>query len=357
MKFLQCLFFCFVLLFLSCSGLGQGDNSLEDPYAGSPSTRDRREDRRGDLTRPDRRDSEIRRLRGSDKIIEADLETRFDGGYYYEGFGGAECRDSDSCLSICESQVPKKNRNRCERAPRALVESLEDGFFALLSISDLDSVDISPGLIAGMLDINVDLVADLVKDDMSEGDLKSFLAWVAVNEDIAEVFLEEDRRSEVMENAFEELGGLQNSAKREIETGLNVGLIQDEDTFFHLSALENNSAAFEIVYKILESECRSRECKLDQLCAREHQSRTRSRVFGFESNLLKCRTSSEQGRRSRRNATCYVHGAASWSYLDDLIEEGEIRDRNFEGEDNQITVEVCNEYCGDEDSGKCERIR
>ena len=351
------LFFCFVFLFLSC-GMPTGEGDYEDPYSPTSNrNRDRKTDRRGNLDDDNRRDSEIRRLKDRDTIIQADLDHRYDGGYYYEGYGGAECGDSDSCIAICEYKIPRRNQSRCERSPRALVEALEDGFLALLNISEVDSVDINPGLIAGMLDINVDLIVDLVEDQMSEGDLKSFLAWVAVNDDIAEVFLREDRRTEIMEKAFDELGELQTDARREKETGLNVGLIQNEDTFFHLAALEGNEAAFEIAYDVLESVCNSKSCKMDLLCARENQTRNRSRIFGYESSILDCRTSASQGRRSRQETTCYIHGATSWSFLNELIEEDEIRDNDFEGEENQITVESCNEYCGERDSDKCKKLR
>ena len=319
--------------------------------------KNRQQDTRGNLEDQNRRSAELRRLKRSDRVIDSKLDHRFDGGFYYEGYDGKECKESEACIAICDSQIPRKNRNRCYKSPRALVEKLEDGFFTLLNISEVKSVDINPGLIAGMLDINVDLVADLVEDQMSEGDLKSFLAWVAINEDIAEVFLAEDRRSEVMEKAFNALGGLQADARREAETGLNVGLVQNEDSFFYLAAIENNEAAFQIAYEVLESLCHSRDCKMNLLCAREVRTRSRSRIFGYESSLLNCKTSASQGRRTRSEAICYVHGAASWSYLNELIEGEEIKDRDFEGIDNEITLERCNDYCGDKDSDKCQRLQ
>ena len=353
MKFFKYLSVCCMLFLLHCGEENDRRRSPYDSYRG-----DRRADKRGYFPDENSRSAEIRRLR-SPKVVSSEVERRFDGGFYYEGFGGPDCEESEACKAICEDRILSRTRNRyrCYKSPRSLVESLEDGFFKLLNISVGKSVDISPGLIAGMLDIDVDIIADLVEKRMSKGDLRSFLAWVAINEGIAEVFLEEDRRSEVMENAFKELGKLQTDARREMETGLNTGLIQDEDTFFHLAALEGNEAAFQIAYEILESVCSSRSCKLEVLCARDFQTRRRSRFFGNESRFLKCRTSASQGRRMRSEATCYIHGAAAWSYLDELIEDREIRDNDFEGEENQITVETCNAYCGDEESGKCEKLR
>lgn len=352
------IFICFAFVLLSCQQMGQiGGNEPEDPYSEDSGEGRSDRDERGGFESESSRDSEIRRLK-SDRVIEAELKSRYDGGYYYEGYGGEKCLESAACEALCDSQpeISGENRKRCYKSPRALVEKLEEGFFTLLNISDADSVDISPGLIAGMLDINVRLVSKLVRDRMSEGDLKSFLAWVAVNKGIAAVFLEEDRRSDVMKEAFEQLGEFQPDAKKEELTGLNMGLIQDEDTFFHLSALEDNFAAFEIAHKVLKSVCRTKDCKMGVFCARLLEARERSRIFGHRSRDLKCRTSAKQARRSRRDGICYVHGAASWSYLNELINEGDIKDNDFKGAAKEITVDKCNSFCGDKDSGKCARV-
>ncbi len=320
----------------------------------------RKGDSRGDFNDEESRSRELNRLRGSGKqVIEAELESRFDGGYHYEGYGGEECRRSDACMAICDGGlIPNNTQKRCYRSPKNLVEDLEEGFFNLLNISEVDSVNISPGLLAGMLDMNLNMVADLVEDRMSEGDLKSFLAWVAVNESIAYVFLEEDKRSKIMEKAFKELGEHQEEANKKRETGLNLGLIHKEDSFFYLSAVKDNAYGFQIAYEVLESACSSKNCKIDLLCARETLTGRRYRNLGYGATEFTCRTSAERRRRSRptRDSICYIHGAAVWSYLTELIDERKIRDKDFKGENNAITVQTCNNYCGSRDSDKCKRI-
>ena len=307
----------------------------------------------------DYRSSEIRRLK-TRRVIKATLERRFDGGGSYSSqYDGRSCSRSDDCIALCKKWAPKK-RKQCERSPQAFVESLEDGFYILLNISDLDSVNISPDLMQGMLDVSESLIKDYVEEAMSEGDLKSFLAWVALNEDISDIFLKEDRRHLIIKAAFDRLGDYQLdeegrvSSKDRQKVGLNVGLIQFEDTFFHLSALESNPSGFKIAYDILQSLCPTKDCKLEMFCAREKQTRERSR---FEIFNVKCRTSSSQSRRARRQATCYIHGASTWSFLDEMIEDRDrntnIRDKDFTGEQNQITVTTCNSFCGPEnDSNK-----
>ena len=329
-----------------------------------------REDRgrsrdRGFATDGDR-SSELNRLRGGKHVIETELDYRYEGNLY-DTYTGERCDSSEECKRACVEWFPARNKSKCYRAPIEFVERVEDGFFTLLNIGDVREVDISPSLIAGMLDINVDLIEDLVAAKMNEGDVKSFLAWVAINEDIAEVFYKEDRRTKVMERAFRELGAYQSSpsGKDRREQGLNIGLIQKEDSFFYLSAVEDNEFAFRIAYKVLSAACGSKkDCKLNVFCSRltQPRRRTRSRVLGDFYQGIECRTSAERLRRRRsyrprRSGACYIHGAAAWSYLYELIEEGKIRDLKFGGEeDNQISVDRCNKFCGRTNSEKCQVI-
>ena len=355
MKFLHYVVMISLFSLLSCMGNGGGESLLNGER---PSTRERQRDSRGDLDQQDRRDAEINRLRRADQIIDSTLDNRYDGGFYYEGYDGEDCEEDRDCMHICDSRkVLRSSRKKCYSSPKALIENLEDGFRTLVSIAEVENVNIKPALLAGMLDLNIKFVVDLVEDRMSEGDLKSFLAWVAINEDIAEVFLAEDRRSKVMESAFEALGELQTDAKKDKQTGLNTGLIGNDDSFFYLASKENNEAAFEIAYEVLDSVCSSRDCKMSLLCARELKTRRRSRIFGHDTSLLGCKTSASQSRRISRGGICYIHGAVSWSYLTEMIEEREIRDRDFAGRDNEVTVEACNKHCGDKNNKKCERIQ
>lgn len=349
-KFFYYIFCCSLFFFLSCIGNQEGDRT--------PERRERQRDSRGDLNDRDNRDSEIQRLKGGDRRIDSKLDRRYDGGFYYEDYDGKKCSEDEDCMDICDSRrIPRASRRKCYSSPKALIENIEDGFRTLVSIETVEDLNMEPALLAGILDLSVEIVVELVEEKMSVGDLKSFLAWVAVREDIAEVFLEEDRRSKVMEEAFKALGDLQPDARKEEETGLNMGLVSDDDSFFYLAAQEGNEAAFQIAYDVLDSACSSRDCKMDILCARELKTRRRSRVFGRDSSILDCKTAASQGRRSRREETCYVHGAASWSYLNDLIESKDIRDRDFEGREKEVTVEACNKHCGGKNEKKCERVQ
>ena len=323
------------------------------------SARDRRlsfledeEEDRGFLDRSE----ELRRLRSDrSKVVSATLKDRYEGVPYGD-YEGEDCKEDESCRLVCDDLISYSRRNRCYNSPKGLVEDLEEALFALIRISDVDSVPISANLLAGIFDIDESLMTYMVKEQMSEGDLKSFLAWVAINEDISRVFLNEDRSSDVLEEAFEKLAEAQEDVSRSkrLETGLNTGLIQEEDSFFYLASAEDNSAGFEIAYDLLQSACGSKDCKMTVLCARETFSSSRSRVFAYQSAQT-CRTLSRQDRRSSRGGTCYVHGSVTWGFLEELIEERDIKDRDFT--DNPITVEQCNDFCGNErTSEKCKRI-
>ena len=350
MKWLKYFFLSVFLFLLSCKPAEDLDPSSRARGVARDSVRESR-----DYGDPRRRTAELRRLKGSRLVIRAELDNRYDGAFY-EDFDGEKCKEKKSCMAACDTLVKYSDRSRCYNSPQALVRRLEEGFFALLNISTVDSVDVSPNLLAGILDMDTGVVLELVEDHMSEGDLKSFLAWVAVNKDISRVFLLEDRRSKIIKEAFERLGGFQTGARKDIQTGLNTGLIHNDDSFFYLASVESNPYGFEIAHDILKSACsHDKNCKMNVLCAREVQSRSRSRIFGYNREI-KCRTSAEQSRRYRRGGICYIHGASAWSYLNELIGDRDIRDSDFTPSTNQITVDKCNDYCGDKDSSKCQKI-
>ncbi|MCZ0933223.1 MAG: hypothetical protein OXJ52_08735 [Oligoflexia bacterium] len=343
-------FFVFIFL-LSCQPGDMEQDSARARRLGSPADEEREKDR-GFLDRS----SELRRLRNDrSKVISATLEDRYEG-IPYGDYEGRDCEESESCKGICDDLVSYSKRKRCYNSPQGLVEDLENALFDLIRISDVNSEPISANLLAGIFHIDEDLLMYLVKEQMSEGDLRIFLAWVAINEDISKVFLNEDKSSDILEEAFEKLAEAQDGVTRgkRLETALNAGLIEDEDSFFYLTSAEDNSAGFEIAYDLLQSACSSKDCKMTVLCSRETQSSSRSRVFGYQSTQT-CRTLARQDRRASRGGTCYVHGSVTWGFLDELIEERDIKDSDFKGK--PITVEQCNNFCGNErTSAKCKRV-
>ncbi|MDE0091769.1 MAG: hypothetical protein OXN83_00605, partial [Oligoflexia bacterium] len=201
-------FFVFLFLF-----------SCQTRDAEQDSARAKRLSHIGDETRggEDRimdRSAELRRLREErSQVISATLKDRYEGVSYGD-YGDGACEERESCQQICDDLVSYSRRKKCYRSPQRLVEDLEDALFTLIRISEVNSVPISASLLAGIFDIDEDLLLYLVKEQMSEGDLRSFLTWIAINEDISEVFLREDRSSDVLEEAFEKLAEFQESVSR-----------------------------------------------------------------------------------------------------------------------------------------------
>ena len=306
-----------------------------------------------DLDGEEARSRERDRLRSrSEEVIDSILDRRNAGsGGVYDEYDGPECGQSESCKEICDDF--KAARSRCYRQPESLVRDLKDGFYELINIGEVDSVEVSPSLFYGMLDMDRDLLGDLIEDQMSEGDIKSFLAWIAVNEDIASVMKQADRRQEVLTTAFEELGKLQADAKRHIKTGLNTGLIGTDETFFFLASDEENKEAFEMAHEVLDTQCfTNKNCKLRMYCARMQRAGSRQRALR---SIYSCRTP-EDGRRrnSVRGSICYVHGSDVWSYLYELITEEDIRDSSMER--SVINVDQCKRVCGDMRNARCQVI-
>ena len=297
------------------------------------------------------------RERLKSKIIFSTVDDRFGStGRDYGDYDSDDCDEFPHCKEICNKTTRRKTQ--CYKQPRDLVEDIQDGLFELTQISDVDDVKMSPSLLQGILDIDKELLEDLVDDHMSEGDIKSFLTWVAINKSIATVLEKKDSKHTIVEKALEELGRFQVGSKRDAESGLSTGLIGRDDTFLALAADESNSYAFKIGYEILEDSCRDIVCKLRLLCARERRRSSRGRSLGLD---LGCRTPTNSRQRSRRDRVCYVHGGGVWSYLYELIDDKEIRDSDFkinedDPKDGPIGVERCNKVCGSKSNKNCSII-
>ena len=201
MKFYGCVLLCFSIFLLACPQRRTRDRDLYDRY-NRYNYDERRRDDRGYFYDENARLREIQRLQNTGGIIEARLDSRFEGGWYYAGYDREPCRDREACKRICDEDIPLENQAVCYNSPREVVEQLIDASRTLLNISTVDPVDITPGLIAGMLRIRIDFILDLVERKMSEGDLKSFLAWVAINRDIAEVFFSRRQKNRNHEKRF-----------------------------------------------------------------------------------------------------------------------------------------------------------
>ena len=339
----------FIFLF-SCSPL--------NPKGPKLSKEEKRADvraERNDLEEPEVKAQERDRLK-SNRISEIDsfLEDRYIGSSSYTDYSGEDCEENRDCKEICDHYF-RSNRSRCYNQPEDLVRELRDGLFELINISEADQVEVSPGLFYGILDIDSDLIEDLIEDNMSEGDIKSFLTWVALNEDISKVLEKRDRGNKILTKAFEELGKLQSGSRDNLRLGLNTGLIGTDDTFLFIASDERNETGFKLAYDLVEDECGDKNCKMEIFCARELQSSGRVRVGRSFGTLTNCRTPESSRRRSsRRKSLCYIHGGDVWSYIYELIEDDEINDRDLEGD--VLSVDKCNSFCGDKNSNKCKAI-
>jgi len=293
---------------------------------------------------------ERNRLRvDNDRVIRSTLGERFrsttvDTDEYYDS---PPCSEYTDCIKLCD-KIARGAERKCYRQPSQLVAEIEEGLFDIINIADAEDVNISAGLFQGILEIDKDIILDLIDDHMSEGDLKSFLVWIAINRSIASVLDAKDRNATIIEKALRELGKLQTGSKNKEAAGLNTGLIGRDSTFLFLASDESNRYAFEAGYKILKDSCSNGEtCKLRLLCSRERRRNSRSRRYTTTS----CRTPMNSRKRSISDRVCYVHGSSVWSYLYELIDDGDIRENHFE--DHPIGVGKCNGLCGSKTNNTC----
>jgi len=322
-----------------------GDDSKADRRQDEADRRPDEADRRQDEADSDYAEIERRRLRG-DFALKTTVDSRYSSGSASSFSGLRECGDSLDCKDIC-NRIIKGSKSKCYSFSESVVEEMEEAFLTIRNIES-DRVNIDPYIFEAILTASRSTLEDLVEDEMSEGDLKSFLAWVAINEDIAEVLDKKDRSGQILEEAFKQLGEHQEGAISKSEfVGLNTGLITVDDTFFALTAEYDNEEAFIMAYDILNSgSCRTITCQEQILCARENRSRSSSarRIFGYSRTNI-CRTSANT-RSSYRSASCYVHGSAVWSFLYELIEDKDIRGAPKALKAKPLGVTRCNQVCG-----------
>ncbi len=346
-KIFQWSLILFCMLLLSCGEQQNSSVTKETPVDPAPAVEKVVTD--DQLEKSEKKvESERRRLK-QNLVLKTDVDDRYSTTNSSSSFtGNRECGDYDDCRVICDRI--KRNNSRCFSYSYNIVEDMEQALLTIRNIDEVNRVDIDPYIFEAILTLGTSVLSDLIEDTMSEGDLKSFLAWVALNEDIARVLSNKDRSGKILEKAFDELGRLQDGVTKHYEfIGLNTGLITDDDTFFYLASDEDNEKAFAMAYDILNSgSCRSITCQQQILCAREHRSRSRSsrRLFGNTRGISLCRTSSEARRSSRSSNTCYVHGSSVWSYLYDLIDDKEIRRAPSEFRVKPLGVKRCNDVCG-----------
>jgi len=125
-------------------------------------------------------------------------------------YSGDTCEDlsgraQDDCEDICKEIYPNsKTRRECEELEVRLIEDLEQIYEILKDADDDDLPNIDTELFDAYLNIDIAGLDDLI-DDYSKKDAENFLFWLIDNEDIAEIFRDEDDDYETLENVFEQL--------------------------------------------------------------------------------------------------------------------------------------------------------
>ncbi len=327
--------------------------STDEDTSSKPSAEIVRDDTKSNERDDDDRGEGARQERDrlkQDIVLRTNVGDRYSSGGSRSFSNGRECEDYPECKDIC-NRIMNRSERRCYSYSFNVVEDMKEALFTIRNIDDADRVAIDPYIFEAILTADRSLIADLVEDEMGEGDLKSFLAWVALNDDIAKVLEDEDRSGKILEEAFKRLGRFQEGVTGDYEhMGLNVGLITEDDTFFYLAADEENEAAFTMAYDILNSSpCKEDACQKKVLCARELRTRSVSsrRIFGNTRGVSICRTSyNKHYRASSRSDTCYVHGSTVWSYLYELIDDGDLRGTPAFLKSRPLGIDICNSTCG-----------
>lgn len=305
-------------------------------------------DRRGDSRDYSDDDDDLRRRSSQDSVLRSvDGSSSYD--YYTRlnkrDFDGPSCDQSGDCERLCEQIFSSRSRSDCESLPEDMVEVLYENYKILESIRDIDSVD--PAVFAEIINMDSSVIIDLIRSRWEVRDIEAFLIWTAKNPVVIQVLEDEDDQFEIFKRIFTKLSEKRFSS-RNIMAGLTADLDRYTQTFLYKAYESKNEDAFEYVFDFLDESCSGSQktCKLLLLCSRE---KVESRRILSDSPL--CPYFS--GNRYIRHEHCYIQGPSIWSYVNSLIEDNDLSDRDIESVPS-LDEEFCDDFC---DQNDCERTR
>ncbi len=169
---------------------------------------------------------------------------------------GPICEGDDDCEEICDDIYnSRRDRNDCEELSVAQVERFEEMYEILEDPDedDLQDIDMSDaGDFDVFINISIEPLHKLV-GKYNTREAKDFLAWIAGDEDVAEILEDEDDDYEVLDTLLDEL-----NTDAFLALAVNI---DSSDNFMDLAVVAGNEKALEWIHDYLESE--HDDCKLE----------------------------------------------------------------------------------------------
>ena len=317
----------FILLLLFFNNCQNQSDYYEDRRYDEERYSDRRYDRGS--SRSYRNDSELRTVNRSSSVRFQPLkESQFDGD---------DCEDSEECRELCDEIFSRSLQDRCENFPEDMVEVLYETYQDLksASLSSLENMD--PSALAVLMNMD-DRFINLLKDDWGISGISALLDYTAKNPLAVEAFQYSDNE-EIFKDLLLEFARLSNKTAH-LSTALSLNVARHRETLPALIKNADNEIAMQFILDILSQECTdSFDCKKKMLCVREDISRRTSRQRSAD-------LCPYLGVRERADY-CYIQGPDVWSYIENLIDEGDIKDRDLTN--LELNEQMCDTFCSRSD--------
>ena len=311
------LFILFLMFFNNCQ------NQYED--YDNRSYDDRSSDDRYNRGSRSRNSSDLRTVNTSSSIrFQPIRESQFDGD---------DCEDSEECKDWCDEIFSRSLQDQCENFPEDMVEVFYETYrnLKLASLSSLEEID--PSALAVFMDID-DRFINSLKEDWGISGVSALLNYTAGNPLVVEAFQYKENE-EIFKNLLLEFAQL-NNKQAHLSIALSLNVARHRETMPALIKNADNETAMQFIFDLVTQECADPLfCKQQILCVREDISRRTSRQR--PSDLCPY-----LGPRDRADY-CYIQGPDVWSYVDNLISDGDLKDNDLRS--LELNEQMCSAFC------------
>lgn len=247
-------------------------------------------------------------------------------------FDGDDCEDSNDCQDLCDEMFSGSIRDKCENLPEDMVDALYTAYKNLKYASPSNLEDMDPSALAVLLDMDSGMI-DLLKEDWGIRGVSALMDYTARSPLAVEAF-QYGSNEEIFKSILIEFSQLKHNESH-LTYALSSNVVRHRETMLALIKNADNKEAMQFVFDLVNQECSTLACKQKILCVREDITRRSSR----QRNSDIC---PYLGPRDRADY-CYIQGPDVWSYIENLIYEGYLNDRDLRGLD--LNEQMCDSFC------------
>lgn len=308
------LFILFLIFFNNCQN--QYDD-YNDPYYNN-------NNRYGGSSNRYRNNSDLREVNTSSGVrFEPISKSQFEGG---------DCDEFDECQDLCDEMFSGGAQERCESLPEDMVDALYDAYENLKHAS-MDSLQrMDPSAMAVLIDMD-DRFINFFRDDWGIRGISALINHTVRSPLMIEAF-RYGNNEETFKDILLEFARLRHN-NSSLVSAFSVNVVRHRETILTLIKNSDNKEAMQFVFDLLSRECSSLQCKQQILCVREDISRRSSRD-GYSG------VCPYLGPRDRSDY-CYIQGPDVWSYVENLIYDGDLNDQSLAN--LELNERMCNSFC------------